>query len=322
MRGTPSARHGRYSHTRQYLERVLADANLRPEIVPAELRLEAGDPVPGLVVRATKPMLSQATPTARSSGLQPVQRGCLPGWRRQQPFLVASSRSYALPFGIQTRIAPAPRLAHVKYGTATSGASDVATVAGTSRASRYSAPAQPSRLLTTPAAPTPGTPASAAIGPASVGAPPCRARLGELDALGQVRLLEAVDDRSALDRDAPAHGVDPWIRRVSRGETSSCRLDAIACAPRPAYLGISPGRPRRRRRSPFATTPGMRSASVHGSSSLSTISIPTSPCHGYAVSIRSHRPAPGRQPSGAYWWSCTPSALRSRGGARRRRASA
>ena len=47
--------HGRYSHTRQYLERVLADANLRPEIVPAELRLEAGDPVPGLVVRATKP---------------------------------------------------------------------------------------------------------------------------------------------------------------------------------------------------------------------------------------------------------------------------
>ena len=43
--------HGRYSHTRQYVERVLTDANLRPEIVPAELRLEAGDPVPGLVVR-------------------------------------------------------------------------------------------------------------------------------------------------------------------------------------------------------------------------------------------------------------------------------
>ena len=47
--------HGRYCHSRRYLERVLADANLRPEIVPAELRLEAGDPVPGLVVRATKP---------------------------------------------------------------------------------------------------------------------------------------------------------------------------------------------------------------------------------------------------------------------------
>ena len=31
------------------------DAGLRPEIVPAELRLEAGDPVAGLVVRATKP---------------------------------------------------------------------------------------------------------------------------------------------------------------------------------------------------------------------------------------------------------------------------
>ena len=47
--------HGRYSHTRRHLERVLADANLRPEILPAELRLEAGDPVPGWVVRATKP---------------------------------------------------------------------------------------------------------------------------------------------------------------------------------------------------------------------------------------------------------------------------
>jgi predicted TPR repeat methyltransferase len=47
--------HGRYSHTRQYVERVLAEANLRPEIRPAELRLEAGDPVPGLVVQATKP---------------------------------------------------------------------------------------------------------------------------------------------------------------------------------------------------------------------------------------------------------------------------
>ena len=47
--------HGRYNHAREYVERVLADAGLRPEIVPAELRLEAGDPVAGLVVRATKP---------------------------------------------------------------------------------------------------------------------------------------------------------------------------------------------------------------------------------------------------------------------------
>jgi len=46
---------GRYRHGREYLERVLAGAGLRSEIVPAELRLEAGDPVPGLVVRATKP---------------------------------------------------------------------------------------------------------------------------------------------------------------------------------------------------------------------------------------------------------------------------
>ena len=50
-----SATHGRYSHARPYLERVLSDAGLRPEIVPAELRLEAGDPVAGCwSVRATK----------------------------------------------------------------------------------------------------------------------------------------------------------------------------------------------------------------------------------------------------------------------------
>jgi predicted TPR repeat methyltransferase len=46
--------HGRYCHTRPYLERVLGDANLLQEIVPAELRLEAGEPVPGLVVRALR----------------------------------------------------------------------------------------------------------------------------------------------------------------------------------------------------------------------------------------------------------------------------
>ena len=45
---------GRYRHARAYVERVLADASLRSEIVPAELRLEAGEPVPGLVVRGAK----------------------------------------------------------------------------------------------------------------------------------------------------------------------------------------------------------------------------------------------------------------------------
>jgi predicted TPR repeat methyltransferase len=46
---------GRYRHARQYVERVLANAELRSEIAAAELRLEAGEPVPGLVVRGTKP---------------------------------------------------------------------------------------------------------------------------------------------------------------------------------------------------------------------------------------------------------------------------
>ena len=52
--GYSLSNHGRYNHTRQYLERVLSAAGLRPEIVQAELRLEAGEPVKGLVVRATK----------------------------------------------------------------------------------------------------------------------------------------------------------------------------------------------------------------------------------------------------------------------------
>ena len=47
--------HGRYSHARDYVERVLVGAALRPELVRAELRMEGGAPVEGLVVRATKP---------------------------------------------------------------------------------------------------------------------------------------------------------------------------------------------------------------------------------------------------------------------------
>jgi predicted TPR repeat methyltransferase len=47
--------HGRYSHARHYLERVLTETGLRPEVFEAELRLEAGVPVAGLVVRARKP---------------------------------------------------------------------------------------------------------------------------------------------------------------------------------------------------------------------------------------------------------------------------
>jgi predicted TPR repeat methyltransferase len=45
---------GRYRHAREYVERVLAQAGLEPEIVQAELRLKAGEPVAGLVVRGTK----------------------------------------------------------------------------------------------------------------------------------------------------------------------------------------------------------------------------------------------------------------------------
>jgi len=46
--------HGRYSHARPYVERVLTVAGLQPWITPAELRMESGAPVAGLVIRGAK----------------------------------------------------------------------------------------------------------------------------------------------------------------------------------------------------------------------------------------------------------------------------
>jgi len=46
--------HGRYTHTRPYVERLLASSGLEPVIERAELRLETGVPVVGLVIRARK----------------------------------------------------------------------------------------------------------------------------------------------------------------------------------------------------------------------------------------------------------------------------
>src|SRR5688572_6667937 len=47
--------HGRYTHGSVYVERLLAAAGLQPFIGRAELRMESGLPVAGLVVRAAKP---------------------------------------------------------------------------------------------------------------------------------------------------------------------------------------------------------------------------------------------------------------------------
>jgi predicted TPR repeat methyltransferase len=46
--------HGRYTHARPYVERLLELNGLTPEIGQAELRMESGVPVAGLVVRARK----------------------------------------------------------------------------------------------------------------------------------------------------------------------------------------------------------------------------------------------------------------------------
>ncbi len=45
--------HGRYTHARRYVERVLQESQFTSEIVNADLRMESGVPVRGLVVRAT-----------------------------------------------------------------------------------------------------------------------------------------------------------------------------------------------------------------------------------------------------------------------------
>jgi predicted TPR repeat methyltransferase len=46
--------HGRYSHSDEYVHRVLEAAGLSAHIQRADLRTEAGEPVAGLVVRAAK----------------------------------------------------------------------------------------------------------------------------------------------------------------------------------------------------------------------------------------------------------------------------
>ncbi len=57
--------HGRYSHSRGYVERLLTGAGLVSEIGHAELRMESGAPVAGLVIRAMK-------------GTAPITRPCCP----------------------------------------------------------------------------------------------------------------------------------------------------------------------------------------------------------------------------------------------------
>jgi predicted TPR repeat methyltransferase len=58
-------RHGRYAHSRGYVERLLAGAGLTPEITHGDLRMESGTPVAGLVVRGRKPVSRGSEPAVR-----------------------------------------------------------------------------------------------------------------------------------------------------------------------------------------------------------------------------------------------------------------
>jgi len=46
--------HGRYSHAQTYVQDLLTFSGLQSKIIQADLRMEAGAPVPGLVIRAAK----------------------------------------------------------------------------------------------------------------------------------------------------------------------------------------------------------------------------------------------------------------------------
>ena len=61
--------HGRYSHARAYVEQLLTFSALQSKIIQAELRMEAGAPVPGLVIRAAKSVSAQARPLVHPSFL-------------------------------------------------------------------------------------------------------------------------------------------------------------------------------------------------------------------------------------------------------------
>jgi predicted TPR repeat methyltransferase len=61
--------HGRFSHGAAYVERLLTEAGLQPTIGRAELRLESGVPVAGLVVRGAKPAAAGAAANSGVTGV-------------------------------------------------------------------------------------------------------------------------------------------------------------------------------------------------------------------------------------------------------------
>jgi hypothetical protein len=103
-------------------------------------------------------------------GISAIERGPLVYCFEQadQPAGDAPGAGYSAA-GIQTRIAPPERLAHAKYGTASSCVGDAAVAPGSARRSRYSDCRHPSRSRTTPVKATPGRPPSCGTGPLSTG---------------------------------------------------------------------------------------------------------------------------------------------------------
>lgn len=68
--------HGRYSHSRAYVERVLDTLDVQTTVAEAELRMESGVPVAGLVVRVTRARRPSGAPSPHGRA---GDRRCGPG---------------------------------------------------------------------------------------------------------------------------------------------------------------------------------------------------------------------------------------------------
>jgi predicted TPR repeat methyltransferase len=73
--------HGRYGHAREYVERTMRQAGFRTELIPAELRMEGGVAVAGLVVQGSTEAsgMGSAASSARTADLRVRRAGGVHG---------------------------------------------------------------------------------------------------------------------------------------------------------------------------------------------------------------------------------------------------
>ena len=107
-----------------------------------------------------------------------------------------------------------------------------------------------------------------------------------------IGLLQAVDERAALDGHGAARGLDPRMRLDEPGRDRHVELDHVAAGPLALEPQIAGGREgvaasRSLTRAVAAVhQPGTRSARVQGAAPVSSIVSRTRPAQGYSLAIR------------------------------------